>query len=167
MEETSDGSKYDIGMLSVEGDRSRKPLLQHERYNEMRPQISPDGRWMAYMSNESGQNEIYVRPFPEVNKGRWQVSTGSGNSPLWSPNGRELFYLSSDSVMAVAVQTEPTFSLGTPKALFRLTYAGVSSTTGMPWDISADGKRFLRMKEPSHCIRRWRLTENQYRLELV
>ena len=147
MEELSAGRIYDIGMLSMEGDRSRKPLLQHEKYKEMRPQISPDGRWMAYMSNESGQDEVYVRPFPEVNKGRWQVSTGSGNSPLWSPNGRELFYLSSDSVMAVAVQTEPSFSLGTPKALFRLTYAGVSSTTGMPWDISPDGKRFLMMKE--------------------
>ena len=111
------------------------------------PQISPDGRWMAYMSDESGQNEVYVRPFPEVNKGRWQVSTGGGKSPLWSPNSRELFYLSSDSVMAVTVQTEPTFSLGTPKTLFRLTYIAGSTSGGMPWDISPDGKRFLMMKE--------------------
>ena len=67
-------SKYDIGMLSMEGDRARKPLLQHEKYSEAEPQISPDGRWMAYRSNESGKYEVYVRPFPEVNKGRWQVS---------------------------------------------------------------------------------------------
>jgi serine/threonine-protein kinase len=146
MEEYLSG-KMDIGMLSMEGDRKYRPLLQHEKYSEGRPQISPDGRWMAYMSDESGQNEVYVRPFPEVSNGRWQVSTGSGNSPLWSPNGRELLYLSSDSVMAVAVQTEPTFSLGTPKALFRLTYVGVSSTTGMPWEISPDSKRFLMLKE--------------------
>ena len=61
--------KYRIGMLSMEGDRERKPLLQHEESVEAQPKISPDGRWMAYMSDESGQNEIYVRPFPEVNKG--------------------------------------------------------------------------------------------------
>ena len=88
------GGKHGIEMLSMEGDRLRKPLLQHEEYDEAQPKISPDGRWMAYMSNESGQNEIYVRPFPEVNKGRWQVSTSGGAAPLWSPNGRELFYLS-------------------------------------------------------------------------
>jgi len=147
MEETPDGAKYDIGMLSMEGDRTRKPLLQDEKYSELRPQISPDGRWLAYMSNESGQNEIYVRPFPDVNKGRWQVSIGGGSSPLWSPNGRELFYLSNDSVMAVEVQTEPTFSLGTPKALFRSWYGGVFTSAGEQWDISPDGKRFLMMKE--------------------
>jgi serine/threonine-protein kinase len=141
------GGKYDIGMLSMEGDRANKPLLQ-EKYNGVLPQISPDGRWMAYMSNESGQYEVYVRPFPDVNKGRWQVSTGGGAAPLWSPNCRELFYLSRDSGMAVAVQTEPTFSLGTPKTLFRLTYIGSSPGSGTPWDISPDGKRFLMMKEP-------------------
>ena len=66
----------DIGMLSMEGDHARKPLLQ-EKYTEKSPQISPDGRWMAYTSNESGKNEVYVRPFPEVNKGKWQVSTAA------------------------------------------------------------------------------------------
>jgi serine/threonine-protein kinase len=142
------GGKIDIGMLSMEGDRARKPLLQNDKYSESDPQISPDGRWMAYMSDESGKAEIYVRPFPDVNKGRWQVSTGGGSSPLWSPNGRELFYLSNDSVMAVVVQTEPTVSLGTPKALFRSWYGGVfTSPVGEQWDISPDGKRFLMMKE--------------------
>jgi Tol biopolymer transport system component len=66
------------------------------------PQISPDGRWMAYMSDESGQHEVYARPFPDVNKGRWQVFAGGGAAPLWSPNGRVLFCLSGDSGMAVA-----------------------------------------------------------------
>jgi serine/threonine-protein kinase len=142
--ETADSTRFDIGMLSMEGDRTWKPLLQHEKYTEIWPQISPDGRWMAYASNESGHYEVYVRPFPEVNKGRWPVSTSGGNYPLWSPNGRELFYLSSDSVMAVAVRTEPTVRLGTSKALFRLTYF---NSSGTPWDISPDGKRFLMMKE--------------------
>ena len=116
----------DIGALSMEGDHKRIPLLQ-EKYLEIQPKISPDGRWMAYLSDESGKNEIYVRPFPEVNKGRWQISTSGGNSPLWSRDGRELFYRSADSVMAVAVQTEPTFKPGKPEVLFRGTYVGLST----------------------------------------
>jgi Tol biopolymer transport system component len=135
-----------IGTLSMVGDRARKPLLQHEEYSEAMPNISPDGRWMAYASTESGKLDVYVRPFPEVNKGRWQVSTNGGGSPLWSPNGRELFYLTTDSAMAVSVKTEPTFSLGTPKTLFRLTNVVNNPMEGTQWDISPDGERFLIMK---------------------
>jgi serine/threonine-protein kinase len=89
------------------------------------------------------KTEVYVRPFPEVNKGKWQISTGGGNSPLWSPDGRELFYLSEGSAMAVAVETGPTFSLGAPKTLFHGTYVRPGLGEGTPWDISPDGKRFL------------------------
>jgi serine/threonine-protein kinase len=143
------GANFDIGMMSMEDNHARKPLLQQEKYAEIQPEISPDGRWMAYASTESGQQEVYVRPFPDVNKGRWQVSTGSGSCPLWSPNGRELFYLTNEnSVMVTAVATRPTFSPGTPKALFRSIYVGPSTTAGTPWDISPDGKRFLMIKEP-------------------
>jgi eukaryotic-like serine/threonine-protein kinase len=78
---------FDIGVISMEGDHKWKPLLQ-AKYNEAQPQISPHGRWMAYTSNESGQYEVYVRPFPEVEKGRWQVSTSGGDSPLWSQTQR-------------------------------------------------------------------------------
>ena len=135
----------------MEGDRARRPLLQ-EKYNEAQPQISPDGRWMAYTSDESGQAQIYVRPFPEVDKGRWQVSTSGGDSPLWSPDGRELFYRSGDAAMAVSVKTEPTFRLETPKTLFRGTYVSSDLRRGWillnPWDISPDGKRFLMIKPP-------------------
>ena len=134
-------------MLSMEGDHARKPLLQ-EKYDEVQPEISHDGRWMAYTSNESGATEVYVRPFPEVNKGKWQASTGGGDSPLWSPDGRELFYLNGDAVMAASVQTDPSFNLvGTPKVLFRGKYVGALPAGGTPWDISPDGKRFLMMKE--------------------
>ncbi len=94
--------QFNIGTLSMEGGRQLKPLLK-EKYEKGQPKVSPDGRWMAYMSDESGKSEIYVRPFPEVNQGRWQVSTGGGDTPLWSPDGRELFYRSGDAVMAVAV----------------------------------------------------------------
>jgi serine/threonine-protein kinase len=132
-------------MLSIEGDRAHKTLLQ-ANYSENEPRISPDGRWMAYASDESRKNEIYVRPFPDVNKGRWQVSTNGGETPLWSPDGRELFYLNGDAVMAVAVATKPTFNIvGTPQILFRGTY--VPSREHDTWDIAPDGKRFLMMKE--------------------
>jgi serine/threonine protein kinase/Tol biopolymer transport system component len=135
--------RWDIGVISMEGERKRKPLL-NEEYWEVQPRISPDGRWLAYMSGESGQNEIFVRPFPDVNHGRWQISTNGGHSPLWSPNGKELFYLNGDSVMAVAVQLTPTFTPDTPRSLFRGTHAIPSGMT--PWDIHPDGKRFLMMK---------------------
>jgi eukaryotic-like serine/threonine-protein kinase len=111
--------------------------------------VSPDGKYMAYMSMESGQNqmEVYVRPFPEVNKGKWQISTGGGESPLWSPDGRELFYRNSGAAMAVPVDTKTTFNAGKPKMLFRGPY--VTGYGASPaWDISPDGKGFLMVKEP-------------------
>jgi eukaryotic-like serine/threonine-protein kinase len=139
------GKSMDIVSLSMEGDRKWKLLLK-EAYEESQPFISADGRWMAYESDESGQSQIYVRPFPEVEKGRWQVSTGGGNSPLWSRDGKELFYRSGDSVIAVAVETEPTLKLGKPEILFHGGYVPSSSTENT-WDVSPDGKRFLMMKE--------------------
>jgi serine/threonine protein kinase len=152
MEATESPLQNDIGILSMEGDHTRKPLLQ-VKHGEDAFRISPDGRWMAYESNESGKQEVYVRPFPDVNKGRWTVSTSGGNSPLWSPDGRELFYHIADAAMAVAVETEPTFKPGKPTVLFRGAYfqLHVISDTGRsektPWDINPDGKRFLMMKE--------------------
>jgi serine/threonine-protein kinase len=141
---------FDIGMLSMERDRKWKPLL-NEKYHEAQPQISPDSRWMVYTSNESGQNQIYVRPFPDVNSGRWQISTSGGDSPLWSRDGREIFYRNGDTVLAVSVKTTPTFSLETPRVLFRGTYVINVFRAGnfdfATWDISPDGKRFLMMKE--------------------
>jgi serine/threonine-protein kinase len=140
------GTSYDIGTLSMKGNHEWRPLL-NQKYAEFQPKISPDGKWMAYASNESGQYEIYVRPFPEVNKGRWQVSTSGGRTPLWSPDGRELFYLNGDAVTRVSVEAEPTFKAGKPETLFRGTYVQTSTNDAQPWDISPDGKRFLMMKE--------------------
>jgi serine/threonine-protein kinase len=147
MLETDFGTKWDIGMMSMEGDRARKPLLNEDPM-ELNPKISPDGKYMAYGSTESGEMEVYVRLFPEVNKGKWQVSTSGGNSPLWSPDGRELFNFTEDNtVMAVAVETKPAFNLGTPGKLFAGSFVnGVGE--GTPWDIHPDGKRFLMMKPP-------------------
>jgi len=142
------GENSDIGVLSMEGDHTIRLILR-EKYSEFQPRISPDGKRIAYTSNESGKNEVYIRLFPKVEEGRWQVSTSGGDSPLWSPDGRELFYLNGDAVMAVPVKTERGFGLETPQVLFRGTFVPASSVVGdrNPWDISPDGKRFLMMKE--------------------
>jgi serine/threonine-protein kinase len=142
------GMNYDIGTLSMKGNHEWRQVL-NQKYIEFQPKISPDGKWMAYASDESGQLEIYVRPFPDVNKGRWQVSTSGGSTPLWSPDGRELFYLQGDAVMGVSTETEPTFKAGKPETLFRGTYVRLSTNDGQPWDISPDGKRFLMIKPPA------------------
>jgi eukaryotic-like serine/threonine-protein kinase len=142
----------DISMMPMEGDHTRKTLLHNPDYVQVQPQLSPNGKWMAYVSNESGKSEVYVRPFPEVDKGRWQVSIKGGVSPIWAPNGTELFYFSEDdsSVTAVAVETEQAFSAATPTKLFsRVPYRGGGSTPGTPGDIHPDGKRFLMLKLPS------------------
>jgi Tol biopolymer transport system component len=154
MKNISKGLNTDIGALSLEGDR-RHGLLLKEEFTESQPQISPNGRWMAYTSDKSGLAQINVCPFPEIDGGRWQVSENGGNSPLWSRDGRELFYRNGDAVMVVPVNTEPTFSFETPKILFQKRYVTASAMaivggwTGRdsyPWDIGRDG-RFLMIKE--------------------
>ncbi len=125
----------------MEGERSRRLLLQ-EGFGEFHPAVSPDGRWIAYQSDESGQMEIYVRPFPNVEEGKWQISRGAigEEMPLWAPDGRELFYCSGNKMMAVSIQSEPNFAYGIPQVLFE-------RRRGVGYDISPDGQRFLMIKE--------------------
>lgn len=115
-------AKSDIGVLSMEGKRERK-LMLHDRCLEFQPDISPDGRWLAYISDESDRCEIYVHPFPEVSGGRWQISTGGGHSPRWSPDGGLLFYRSGDAMMAVSVDTGTTFKPDAEQTLFEGAYS--------------------------------------------
>jgi serine/threonine-protein kinase len=146
-------ASFDIGALSMgDGINQEWKLLMQEQYVEVQPRVSPEGRYMAYTSNESGRSQVYVRPFPDVDEGgRWQISTGGGDSPLWSREGGELFYRNGDAAMVVSVKTQPAFSLETPKLLFRGMYVPSNIKTNDPqsntWDISPDGKRFLMMKE--------------------
>jgi len=120
-------------LFPTEGDRKWKPLLEEKHY-EAQPRISPDGRWMVYLSDESGRSEIYVRPFPEVNAGKWLISASGGYSPLWSRDGRELFYRSGDATISVSVKTNQTFSFSTPRVLFRGSYVSLAPDL-TPWDI--------------------------------
>jgi serine/threonine-protein kinase len=135
---------YDLGVLSLEGERISTLLLEDE-FTLFNAALSPDGRWMAYSSDESGQREVYVRPFPDVNGGRWQVSSGGGLWPLWNPDGRELFYVGSEGMMAVPIETEPTFTQGTVSLLFDLSpYPRPRRNRRI--DISPEGDRFLMLK---------------------
>ena len=100
-----------IGVVNLEGDRTSELVIDTGK----NPAMSPDGRWIAYGSVESGGGQIYVRPFPNVNDGKWQVSTDHGFDPLWSPNGRELFFNTLAGMMVTRVETEPTFNPGMPE----------------------------------------------------
>ena len=135
------------------GQRDAHPIvLAQTPATEDQGQFSPDGHWVAYTSNESGQSEIYVIPFPPTpNRDRWMVSRGGGVMPRWRRDGKELFFISPDwKMMAVDVSTKPSFQSGTPRALFDTNMVDTGIRTGpMSWDISADGKRFLIISENS------------------
>ena len=104
------GPYWDLKTLSLDGDHASKPLIA-TKYTELNADLSADGRYVAYESDQSGRAEVYVQPFPDVEKGRWQVSVAGGTRPAWARNGRELFYVAPDgSMMAVTVQTQPIFS---------------------------------------------------------
>jgi len=124
-------------------DRKAQPILQTP-FNESAPRFSPDGRWLAYVSDESGRYEIYVQPYPGPG-GKWQISTEGGTEPAWNSNGRELFYRSGDKMMAVDIATQPGFAAGKPRMLFEGQYQP-TPVTFPNYDVSPDGQRFLMLK---------------------
>jgi serine/threonine-protein kinase len=135
---------YDIWVLNLEGDRKPRPFLQTPS-NEYGPMFSPDGRWLAYGSDESGRREVYVRPFPGPG-GKLQISTEGGVQPVWARNGRELFYRDGDKMMATAVETRPVFAAAKPKVLFEGHYETGVFPFESDYDVSPDGQRFLMIK---------------------
>jgi serine/threonine-protein kinase len=138
----------DIMMVTLQGDRRLEPLIRTP-FIERNANLSPDGRWVAYESNESGRLEIYVRPFPRVDEGRSQISTAGGSRPLWEPDGRGLIYLAPGgaTMMRAAVKTGETFNADTPAPLFDVRPYFLLPV-GRPFDISPDGSRFLMIAEP-------------------
>ena len=101
---------------------------------------------MAYQSNKSGNHEVYVRPFPEVETGIWQISRGGGTRPLWGPTGRELFFLDpSGRLMVARVQADDTFTAERPEVLIESRYA--TPNNGRTYDIHPDGSRFMMIKD--------------------
>jgi serine/threonine-protein kinase len=143
------GQQRDIYLATLNGQRHIDPLI-HSPANELWAEVSPDGRWISYDSDESGQFEVYVRPFPDAyGGGRWQVSTGGGRQSLWSHDGRELFYRDfSGALMSVPIAPGPHFEPGRPvKVLDGRDYFGAGAQGGgRTYDVAADGSRFLMVK---------------------
>jgi len=134
--------------MALDG-RRLEPLVQTE-FNERNGVVSPDGRWLAYESDRSGKFEIYVTPFRDVKGGTWPISTGGGTRPLWAPNDPELFFVAPDGAM-MAVRVDPrgsAWSAGSPMKVFERPYATGTPVSGRNYDLSADGKRFLMVKQP-------------------
>jgi dipeptidyl aminopeptidase/acylaminoacyl peptidase len=139
----------DLWVLSLEGDRKAVPLLTTD-FNEGVGAFSPDGRWVAYMSNESGRNEIYVRPFvasgPSLGEGKWQVSKDGGTNPSWRADGKEIIFNFGPAILSVDVNgSNAGFQMGTPKQLFR-------GPGNDGWDVTGDGKRFMMIVPPNQGV---------------
>jgi eukaryotic-like serine/threonine-protein kinase len=143
-------TKYDLGVLPVvpgaAGGQKPIPFL-HSEFNELQGQLSPDSRWMAYTADDSGQREVYVRPFPAA-EGIWRISTAGGEQPRWRGDGKELFFVGADGkMMAVAVKASAgarlSFETGAPLSLFDPHIALAAGTLAFLYDVTADGKRFL------------------------
>ena len=145
---------------SSNAERHTEPLL-HTAAAESNAEISPDGHWLAYESNESGQNEIYVRPFPKVDEGRVLISTAGGTRPAWARNGREVFYLDAGGLLTSVpiLVTGSIVKAGTPTKLLSTRYVAGATTIGndlRAYDVSPDGQRFLMIKDNAPTGRRMR-----------
>jgi eukaryotic-like serine/threonine-protein kinase len=137
----------DVFVMQLGVDSVPRPLLITSA-DEKAVALSPDSRWLAYESNETGRNEIYVRPFPNVEGGKWQVSTNGGVAPLWGHSGRELFYLDlTNQMIAAQLTASPSFSVTDRRMLFKLGPEYLLSSNYTPFDVSPDDRRFLLIRE--------------------
>jgi serine/threonine-protein kinase len=152
-EENSPNTAWDLWSLPLNGKRQATALVPTQ-FDERNPDISPDGRWLAFESNESGQTQVYVRSFPNVDGAIYQISTDGGRSPVWARNGDELFFANGTTLLSVAVKLSGSFTHGNPTKLFEgrslLFDARLHGSTGgayRMYDVSPDGRRFLMVKE--------------------
>jgi len=144
----SSGVPSDIMALPIEGSRTPKPVLTNTQYAERSASISPDGRFIAYQSDESGAFQVYVRPFPDVDQGRWQISSSGGTLPLWAPTGKELVFSDSENrIISVPVTTQPTFAFGRPVPL--VNFSDRPASVYRNYDFAPDGSRLVLVKDPS------------------
>jgi serine/threonine-protein kinase len=133
---------FDLWVMSVQ---ERKPkLFLRTPFNESVPRFSPDGHWLAYMSDESGRNEIYVQPYPGPGA-KLQISIDGGTEPTWNPSGRELFFRNGDKMMVADIVLQPSLTASKPRLLFEGQFLPSPATTPN-YDVSRDGQRFLMVK---------------------
>ena len=142
---TREGQGANLWYLSLEGSNSRQPVPFLEVPAQQRePQLSSDDQFVAYYSNESGNNEVYVKDFPR-GEAKWQVSTNGGINPFWSHKGDHILYVNGDNLLEVEVISRQPFTLGTPKVLFSAGAAHLMLARG--FDLSSDGNRVLVIKQ--------------------
>jgi Tol biopolymer transport system component len=134
----------EIFSVDVTGDRTPKVLVP-DRFTKVHPALSPNGKWLAYSSNESTVPQVMLRPFPGSG-GATQVSVDGGTEPVWSPNGRQLYYRHGRQVMAVTVTESPTLTLGERRVLFDGPYVTLGLGGHQSMSVSPDGKRFVLLK---------------------
>jgi eukaryotic-like serine/threonine-protein kinase len=137
------GASAEIRALEVGSEKPSSVLLA-SKFHNYDPSLSPDGRWMAYMSDESGRFEVYVRPYPGPG-GRWQVSLEGGTEPRWSGTGREIFYRNGEQMMAAVVTTQPGFEVGARTPLFSGAYTQLQGLV-TNYDVTRDGQTFLMLQ---------------------
>jgi serine/threonine-protein kinase len=143
----------DLYLFSLSQDSDPQPLLAGA-YDERDAEISPDGQWIAYSADQTGQLEIYVRPFPNVGDGRWQISDGGGTEPAWGPDGSELYFRNGLGFFAVEIRSEgSSLSKGTPEEMFAGLYRNDLGSTPN-YDVSRDGQRFVIIDESEQRSRR-------------
>ncbi len=134
----------DIVALRLGADSTVTPLVATSEYAEHAPALSPDGRWLAYSSNETGSDEVFVRPFPDVESGKQQISTEGGMAPRWAHNGRELFYVNgSQGLVAASIETEPGFRVLEQETLFTIPSGYLFGPSVNFYDVAPDDGRFL------------------------
>lgn len=143
--EFSGTTLWDIWRMPLEGSGRPEPLIQ-TRFVEQEPMISPDGRWLAYTTNEPGRPEVFVQPFPEGGR-RWRISTDGGLEPLWSADGKELFFRKGDDLLCVAVTTQPEFRVSKPRPVLTGQYGRQNGYGHPAYSVTRDGRSFL-MLEP-------------------
>jgi serine/threonine protein kinase len=151
---------FDIWLVPLDGEKKSRPFV-NTRFYESSAVFSPDGHWIAYASNETGRDEVYVGPVS--GSGKFQISTDGGSHAAWRRDGRELFYLNSDKMMAVSIQLEPEFKAVKPRLLFQGRYVDDQLREDRNYDVTPDGQRFVMVQagEPNspsteiHVVLNW------------